>query len=177
MPLYIKCWNKAKDKEGHQHFLVTFQFQAGRLIRWSWGKWSEGSCGTMLGLPFPPCVALTVQTAAQRASQQDRQDRHRLERDRRAEHAVTLTNTQFYSSFQITVSSFKIPHSGLFPNTEAASDNQQSTRAGFRTWVNPLVFMNNIFRKPQHALRCNTGLIPLSSNIDRSRFAGSECFA
>lgn len=36
----------------------------------------RGSRGIMLDLPFPPCVSLTVHTAAQRASQQDRQDRH-----------------------------------------------------------------------------------------------------
>lgn len=37
------------------------------------GRRCGGSCGTTLDLPFPPCVAMTVQTAAQRASQQDRQ--------------------------------------------------------------------------------------------------------
>lgn len=47
-------------------------------------------CGTMLDLPFPPCVALTVQTAAQRASQQDRQDRQMLIRERQGqEQAMT----------------------------------------------------------------------------------------
>lgn len=61
---------KIKNNQGkdYHQFLDMFLIQAGQFSREKW-DW------TLLDLPFPPCVALTVQTE----NQQDKQDRHRLE--------------------------------------------------------------------------------------------------
>lgn len=49
--------------------------QAGSGEKRSGARGGGGSCmTTMLDLPFPPCVTVTVHTAAQRASRQDTQD-------------------------------------------------------------------------------------------------------
>lgn len=69
------------------------------------GVLCEGNWAAILDLPFPPCVALTVQTAAQRASQQDGQtDRRWLEKDknmpwRMRTHIRTHTHVNADTSF------------------------------------------------------------------------------
>ena len=98
--LYTRCWGKNMRRGiSKSKVKIWSQKQAG-LDGGAEGRGVRFSCGTMLDLPFPPCVALTVQTAATESKPARQTDRQTVIRERQ-EHAMTHETSQTHTLFHL----------------------------------------------------------------------------